>query len=101
MTPRPSLGDMPKSSVEEMRGEVGVVGLETLFKDSRLPARSLGCVGGGTLAARFTLRLPPVTPSWPSLSSIKFSSKVSKSMVSQKLYIMFCVGYQTLLMYEN
>jgi hypothetical protein len=66
MTPRPSLGDMPKSSVDEIRGEVGVVGLETLFRDSRLPARSLGWVGGGTLAVRLTLRLPPVRPSCPS-----------------------------------
>jgi hypothetical protein len=49
MTPRPSRGDMPKSSVDEMRGDVGVVGLETLFNDSRLPARSRGWVGGGTL----------------------------------------------------
>ncbi len=44
MTPRPSLGDIQNSSADEIIGDVGVVGLETLFKDSRLPARSLAAM---------------------------------------------------------
>lgn len=54
MTPSPSLGDMQNSSVDEIIGDVGVVGLETLFRDSRLPARSLAAM---TCDWRFSFKL--------------------------------------------
>jgi len=44
ITPKPSLGDIQNSSVDEIIGEVGVVGLETLLRDSRLPERSLAAI---------------------------------------------------------